>query len=132
MIIALEELCFCRKAFKRIHSIGNLRLSRIQTRLEKDPTNGDIFLKTPFAWPQSLSNENEVTDVEPRADEFSQVEEREMYIGSRRSSAKHREMEDLYRGSVQDIKEGCIIAVLDTNDACDYPFWIAKFMKVNK
>ena len=89
-------------------------------------------MKTPFAWPQSLSNENEVTNVEPRAVEFSQVEEREMYIGSRRSSAMHREMEYLYRGSVQDIKEGCMIAVLATDDACDYPFLIAKVMKVNK
>ena len=89
-------------------------------------------MKTPFAWPQSLSNENEVTNVEPRAVEFSQVEEREMYIGSRRSSAKRREMEDLYRGSVQDIKEGCMIAVLATDDPRQYPFWIAKAMKVNK
>ena len=32
------RIMLCRKAFKRIHSIGNLRLSRIQTRLEKDPT----------------------------------------------------------------------------------------------
>ena len=55
-----------------------------------------------------------------------------MYIVSRRSSAKRREMEDLYKGSVQDIKEGCMIAVLATDDACDYPFWIAKVMKVNK
>ena len=79
-----------------------------------------------------LSNENEVTNVEPRAVEFSQVEEREMYIGSRRSSAKRQEMEDLYKGSVQDIKEGCMIAILARDDACDYPFWIAKVMKVNK
>ena len=55
-----------------------------------------------------------------------------MYIGSRISSTKRQEMEDLYRGSVQDINEGCMIAVLDTYDARDYPFWIEKFMKVNK
>ena len=55
-----------------------------------------------------------------------------MYIGSRRSSAKRREMEDLYKGSVQDIKEGCMIAVLATDDPRQYPFWIAKAMKVNK
>ena len=46
--------------------------------------------------------------------------------------AKHQEMEDLYRGSVQDIKEGCMIAVLAIDDACDYPLWITKVMKVNK
>ena len=34
----IGNVLLCRKAFKRIHSIGNLRLSRIQTRLEKDPT----------------------------------------------------------------------------------------------
>ena len=59
-----------------------------QSDIISNSTNGDIFLKTPFAWPHRLSNENEVTNVEPRAVEFSQVEEREMYIGSRRSSAK--------------------------------------------
>ena len=29
-------------------------------------TNGDIFLKAPFSWPQCFSNENEETNVEPR------------------------------------------------------------------
>ena len=42
-----------------------------QTDIISKYTNGDIFLKTPFAWPQSLSNENEVKNVEPRAVEFS-------------------------------------------------------------
>ena len=55
-----------------------------------------------------------------------------MYIGSRRSSTKRPEMEDLYKGSVQDIKEGCMIAVLAIDDAHDYPLWIAKVMKVKK
>jgi hypothetical protein len=32
----IGNILLCRKAFKKIHSIGNLRLSRIQTRLEKD------------------------------------------------------------------------------------------------
>ena len=41
-------------------------------------------------------------------------------------------MEDLYRGSIQDIEEGCMIEVLATKDACSYPLWIAKVMKVNK
>ena len=41
-------------------------------------------------------------------------------------------MEDLYRGLVQDIKEGCMIAFFAVDDARDYPFWIAKVMKVNR
>ena len=53
-----------------------------QSDIISNSTNGDIFLKTPFAWPQSLSNKNEVTNVEPRAVEFSQVEEREMYVSN--------------------------------------------------
>jgi hypothetical protein len=32
------NIYFCRKAFKKINSIGNIRLSRIQTRLEKYPS----------------------------------------------------------------------------------------------
>ena len=40
-----------------------------------------------------------------------------MYFGSRRSFAKSREMEYLHRGIVQYIKEGCMIAVLATDDA---------------
>jgi hypothetical protein len=34
----IGNILLCRKAFKKIHSIGNLHLSRIQTRLEKDPS----------------------------------------------------------------------------------------------
>jgi hypothetical protein len=34
----IGNILLCRKDFKKIHSIGNLRLSRIQTKLEKDPS----------------------------------------------------------------------------------------------
>ena len=34
----IGSILLCRREFKIIHSIGNIRLSRIQTRLEKDPT----------------------------------------------------------------------------------------------
>jgi hypothetical protein len=45
-----------------------------------------------------------------------------MYIGSRRSHAQREAMEDLYKGSVQDIKEGSMIAILETGDPHGYPF----------
>ena len=61
----------------------------------------------------------------------SHIEEREMYIGSRRSCAWREVMEDIYRGPVQDIKDGCMIAFLATKDPCGYPL-CAKVMKVNK
>ena len=61
-----------------------------------------------------MSNENEEINVEPEGVDPSQEEEREMYIGSIRSSAWHEAMEDLYRGSIHDIKEGCMIAMLAT------------------
>ena len=34
----IGSIFLCRREFKRIHSIGNLRKTRIQTRLEKDPS----------------------------------------------------------------------------------------------
>ena len=34
----IGTLLLCRKDFKRIHSIGNFRLVRIQEKLEKYPT----------------------------------------------------------------------------------------------
>ena len=37
-------------------------------------TNENIFLKTPFHWPQSMSNENEEINVEPEAVDPSQAE----------------------------------------------------------
>lgn len=49
-----------------------------------------------------------------------QVEKREMYIGSRRSCAHREAMEDLYRGSVHNVKEGCMIAVLADGDPNGY------------
>ena len=53
-----------------------------------------------------------------------------MFIGSRRSRAQREAMEDLYMGSLQDIKEGCMIAVLADGDPNGYPFWVAKVIKV--
>ena len=41
-------------------------------------------------------------------------------------------MEDLYRGSIQDIKEGNMIAVLATKDPNGYPFWIGKVINIEK
>ena len=41
-------------------------------------------------------------------------------------------MEDLYRGSIQDIKEGSMIVVLATEDQHGYPFWITKVIKIDK
>ena len=79
-----------------------------------------------------MLNENNEITVEPEGVDHFQVGERVMYIGSRISSARCEAMEDLYKGSIQDIKEGCMIAVLVTEDARGYPFWIEKFMKVNK
>ena len=92
-------------------------------------------MKNPFIWPHNVSNEHEeVNIVEQQQSQgiinSSQAEEREMYIGSRRSRAQREAMEDLYRGSVQDIKEGCMIAVLADGDPNGYPFWVAKVLKV--
>ena len=55
-----------------------------------------------------------------------------MYIGSRRSHAQCEAMEDLYRGSIEDIKEGSMIVVLATEDPHGYPFWIGKIIKIEK
>lgn len=79
-----------------------------------------------------MSNENEETNVEPQGVESSQVEEREMYIGSRISCVQHEVMEHLYKGSIHNINEVFLIVVLATEGPRDYPFWITKFMKVNK
>ena len=53
-----------------------------------------------------------------------------MYMGSRRSRAQREAMEDLYKGSVQDIKEGYKIAVSSHEDPHEYPFWVSKVIKV--
>jgi len=71
-------------------------------------TNEDIPLKTPFIWPQNVSNEHEERNIDEQQQSqgiinSSQVEEREMYIGSRRYRAQHEVTEDLYKDLVQDI-----------------------------
>ena len=97
--------------------------------------NVDTLLKTPFFWPQNMPNKHQETHIveqqQPQAIINSpQVEEREIYIGSRRSRAQREAMEDLFRGSVQDVKEGCMIAVLVDEDPLGYPLWISKVIKV--
>ena len=64
--------------------------------------NEDIPLKNPFIWPQNVSNaHDEIKIVEQQQSQgiinSSQAEEREMYIGSRRSCAQREAMEYLYR-----------------------------------
>ena len=66
--------------------------------------NEDIPLKTPFIWPQNVSNQHEERNIVEKQQyqgiiNYSQVEETEMYIGSKRSHAQREAMEDLYRGS---------------------------------
>jgi len=39
-------------------------------------------------------------------------------------------MEDLYRGSVQDVKEGFMITILADGDPLSYPFWGSKVINV--
>ena len=46
-----------------------------QSDIISNSKNGDIYLKSPFTWPQRVSNENEETNVEPQGVQFSQVEE---------------------------------------------------------
>lgn len=63
------------------------------------------MLNTPFTWPQSMSNEHEEINVVEQHEPqgvigSSHVEEREMYITSRRSCSRREAMEDLYRGSI--------------------------------
>ena len=55
-----------------------------------------------------------------------------MCIGSLRSCAQCEAMGYLYRGSMKDIKEGIMIAVLVTEDPHGYPFWIGKVIKIEK
>eukprot|EP01018_Ginkgo_biloba_P036201 Gb_02275 [translate_table: standard] len=57
----------------------------------------------------------------------SHVEAREMYIGARKSHARHK---DIYSGSVQDIKVGSMIVVLATNCEHGHLFWIAKVLNL--
>jgi hypothetical protein len=55
-----------------------------------------------------------------------------MYNGSRRSHAQNESMEDLYKGSIQDIKEGCVNEMLAIEDPHGYPLCITKFINFNK
>ena len=92
-------------------------------------------MKTPLIWTKDVSNEHEERNIFEQQQyqgiiNSSQVEEREMYIGSRISHAQCEAMEEIYRGSIHDIKEGCMIAVLANGDANGYPFWVAKVIKV--
>ena len=112
--------------------------SNSQTDIISSSTNEDTMLRTPFHWPQNMSNESKETNVvevqqeSQGSIEFTQEKERELYIVSRRSCAQREAMEDIYRGSVQYIKEGSMIVVLATEDPHGYPFLIGKVTKIEK
>ena len=135
----LEEIKKCIRYtyeyFYITHSVCWKLFFNNQSDIISRTTNEDIPLKNTFIWPQNVSNEyGERNIVEQQQSQgiinSSQAEEREMYIGSRRSCAKREAMEDHYRGSVQDIKEGCMITVIVDGDPNGYPLWVAKVIKV--
>ena len=68
-----------------------------------------------------MPNKNKEINVEREGVDPYQAKEMEMHIGSRWSSPCCEAMEDIYRGSIQDI-EGCIFPVLATEDTRGYPF----------
>ena len=47
-----------------------------QNDIISNSTNENIFLKTPFHWPQSTSNENEEINVDQEGVDPSQAKER--------------------------------------------------------
>ena len=99
--------------------------------------NEDTMLRTPFHLPQNMPNESEETNIvevqeSQGVTEITQAKEREMYIGLWRSHAQRQAMEELYRGLVEDIKEGSMIAVLATEDPHGYPFSIGKVINIEK
>jgi hypothetical protein len=124
--------------FDVVNSIWWESFFNSQSEIISSSTNEDTMLKTPFHWPQNMPNESKETNIVEAPQEsqgvieFTQAEEREMYIGSRRSSAQHEAMEDLYKGSLQDIKEGSMIVVLATEDPYGYQLWIGKVINIEK
>ena len=71
-------------------------------------------MKTPFSWPQTTVVRHEERNVVEQHESqgvinSSGLEVRETYIGSRRSHSQHKIMEDLFKGSIEDIKEGCML-----------------------
>jgi hypothetical protein len=99
-----------------------------QSDIISSSTNEYTMLRTPFHWPQNMSNEYEETNIfevqkeSQGAIEFTQAEKREMNIGSRISRTQCEAMKYLYTGSLQYIKEGSMIVFLVTEDPHGYPF----------
>ena len=92
----LEEIKKCIRYTYEYFDIANLVLWESffnnQSDIISTTTNEDVPLKNPFIWPQNVSNEHEeINIVEQQQSQdiinSSQIEEREMYIGSRRSHA---------------------------------------------
>jgi hypothetical protein len=90
----IGNILLCRKDFKKIHSIGNLRLSRIHTRFEKYPSfyskvhhgrESGPFTNTALAWMHDLfSNHGDCMidrDTIHIPDSFSRREVYNLYKG---------------------------------------------------
>lgn len=59
-------------------------------------------------------------------------ENREIYLGSRRSMIKRNQMEETWRGDPEDLKEGSLIATLASDNPLQHPFWIAKLLSMSR
>jgi hypothetical protein len=64
-------------------------------------------------------------------DELAQLirsDQRDIYVGPKTS----KEAEARWRGNLQEIEVGMLIAMLVEDDELGHPFWIAKVLKVSK
>jgi hypothetical protein len=96
----IGNILLCRKAFKKIHSIGNLRLSRIHTRFEKYPSfyskvhhgrESGPFTNTALAWMHDLFSKH--GDCMPDRDTIHIPD-----------SFSRREIYNLYKGYDEDVE----------------------------
>jgi hypothetical protein len=86
-------------------------------------------ISMPFSWNLGSKNLSEFSDTLP--DELAKLirpNQRDIYVGPKMS----KEAEARWRGNLQEIEVGMLIATLAEDDELGHPFWIAKVLKVSR
>jgi hypothetical protein len=90
---------------------------------------GSWPISTPFSW--TLGSKNILEYSETLPDDLAKIirpEQRDIYVGPKKS----KDAEARWRGNLQEIEVGMLIATLAEDDELGHPFWIAKVLNVSK
>ena len=82
--------------------------------------------------PQRLPTSNSMGQLSQELALLVHGETREAYLGARKSTLHQKQEKEMWEGDANELHVGTMIVVLAIDDENEYPFWLAKIIKVEE